>query len=100
MRAKKRMIVVISYVVLILVALISIFPLVYAVMIATKKPVDAFSMSFKWIYTPIFDNFKTLWIEKGFTNYLYNTVVVTGCCVLISVPVSYTHLTLPTTSRV
>ena len=33
MRAKKRMIVVISYVVLILVALISIFPLVYAVMI-------------------------------------------------------------------
>ena len=36
------MIVVISYVVLILVALISIFPLVYAVMIATKKPVDAF----------------------------------------------------------
>lgn len=53
------MIVVISYVVLILVALISIFPLVYAVMIATKKPVDAFSMSFKWIYTPIFDNFKT-----------------------------------------
>lgn len=86
MRAKKRMIVVISYVVLILVALISIFPLVYAVMIATKKPVDAFSMSFKWIYTPIFDNFKTLWIEKGFTKYLYNTVVVTGCCVLISVP--------------
>ena len=68
MRAKKRMIVVISYVVLILVALISIFPLVYAVMIATKKPVDAFSMSFKWIYTPIFDNFKTLWIEKGFTK--------------------------------
>jgi len=86
MRAKKRMIVVISYVVLILVVLISIFPLVYAVMIATKKPVDAFSMSFKWIYTPIFDNFKTLWIEKGFTKYLYNTVVVTGCCVLISVP--------------
>ena len=39
MRAKKRMIVVISYVVLILVALISIFPLVYAVMIATKKEV-------------------------------------------------------------
>ena len=74
MRAKKRMIVVISYVVLILVALISIFPLVYAVMIATKKPVDAFSMSFKWIYTPIFDNFKTLWIEKGFTKYLYNTL--------------------------
>ena len=72
MRAKKRMIVVISYVVLILVALISIFPLVYAVMIATKKPVDAFSMSFKWIYTPIFDNFKTLWIEKGFTKYFYN----------------------------
>ena len=86
MRAKKRMIVVISYVVLILVALISIFPLVYAVMIATKKPVDAFSMSFKWIYTPIFDNFKTLWIEKGFTKYLYNTVIVTCCCVLISVP--------------
>ena len=24
--------------------------------------------------------------EKGFTKYLYNTVVVTGCCVLISVP--------------
>ena len=42
MRAKKRMIVVISYVVLILVALISIFPLVYAVMIAKKNRLTHF----------------------------------------------------------
>lgn len=62
------MIVVISYVVLILVALISIFPLVYAVMIATKKPVDAFSMSFKWIYTPILIILKPFGLKKDLQN--------------------------------
>ena len=86
MRTKRRIIIAASYIVLILVALISIFPIVYAVMIATKQPVDAFSTSFTWIYKPIFDNFKTLWIERGFTKYLCNTLIITGCCVLISVP--------------
>lgn len=86
MKTKRKMIVAFSYIVLILVAVISVFPIVYAVMIATKQPVDAFSTSFTWIYKPIFDNFRTLWIERGFTKYLYNTLIITGCCVLISVP--------------
>lgn len=86
MKKKRRAIVVLSYIILIIIALISVFPLLYAFMIATKQPVDAFSTSFDWIYTPIFDNFYSLWVERGFTEYLKNTVIVTLCCVLISVP--------------
>ena len=51
MKRKRRAIVIFSYIVLIMIALISIFPIVYAFMIATKQPVDAFSTSFEWIYT-------------------------------------------------
>lgn len=86
MKRKKRAIVIISYIILIIVALVSVFPIIYAFMIATKQPVDAFSTSFEWIYTPSFHNFYSLWVEKGFTEYLKNTAVVTLCCVLISVP--------------
>lgn len=86
MKAKKRMILIMSYVILIFVAVVSVFPIIYTIMIATKEPVEAFSTSFQWIYTPIFDNFKTLWVDKGFTEYLFNTLIVTGSCVLISVP--------------
>ena len=86
MKTKKRLIVVLSYVILIMVALISVCPVIYTIMIATKQPVDAFSTSFSVIYTPVFDNFYSLWVERGFTKYLFNTLVVTGCCVLISVP--------------
>lgn len=86
MKKKRRAVVAFSYIVLIIIALISVFPLIYAFMIATKQPVDAFSTSFAWIYTPIFDNFYSLWVERGFTEYLKNTLIVTGCCVLISVP--------------
>ena len=86
MKRKRRAIVIFSYIVLIMIALISIFPIVYAFMIATKQPVDAFSTSFEWIYTPSFDNFYSLWVERGFTEYLKNTAIVTLCCVLISVP--------------
>ena len=86
MKTKKRLIVVLSYVILIMVALISVCPVIYTIMIATKQPVDAFSTSLSVIYTPVFDNFYSLWVERGFTKYLFNTLVVTGCCVLISVP--------------
>lgn len=86
MKRKRRVIVAVSYVVLIIIALVSIFPIVYTFMIATKQPVDAFSTSFQWIYTPSFDNFYSLWVERGFTEYLKNTLIVTGCSVLISVP--------------
>ena len=86
MKTKKRLIVVLSYVILIMVALNSVCPVIYTIMIATKQPVDAFSTSFSVIYTPVFDNFYSLWVERGFTKYLFNTLVVTGCCVLISVP--------------
>ena len=86
MKRKRRAIVIFSYIVLIMIALISIFPIVYAFMIATKQPVDAFSTSFEWIYTPSFDNFYSLWVERGFTEYLKNTAIVTLCCVFISVP--------------
>lgn len=86
MRRKKITKLTISYIVLVLLAVISIFPVVYTFMIATKQPVDAFSTQFKWIFKPTFNNFYTLWIERGFTKYLKNTLIITLWCVAISVP--------------
>lgn len=85
MRRKRIIKTTFSYVVLVLLAIISVFPIVYTFMIATKEPVEAFSTSFKWIFKPTFDNFYTLWIERGFTGYLKNTLAVTFWCVAISV---------------
>jgi multiple sugar transport system permease protein len=88
MQKKKTFLIAMSYIALLLIAIFAVFPLVYAFMIGTKNPVDAFSIPFRWIYTPTFENFKTLWIERGFTFYLKNTVVVTVSSVLISVPLA------------
>jgi multiple sugar transport system permease protein len=88
MNKRKKILVGISYAALVLVAILAVFPLLYAFMIGTKKPVDAFSTVFQWIYVPTFENFKTLWVERGFTFYLKNTAIVTVCSVLISVPLA------------
>ncbi len=85
---KKKRGVLASYTLLAVIALISIFPLIYALMISLKNPVDAFTAEFRWIFKPHFDFYKTLWIEKGFTKYLANTAIVTVSCVLISVPMA------------
>lgn len=86
MKRKRILTVAFSYFALLLIAIVSIFPLVYTFMIATKQPVEAFSTTFKWIFKPTFDNFHTLWIERGFTAYLKNTLIITVSCVAISVP--------------
>lgn len=86
MKKKQTLKVALSYIVLLIIAIVSVFPLIYTFMIATKQPVEAFSTNFKWIFKPTFDNFRTLWIERGFTEYLKNTLIITLSCVLISVP--------------
>lgn len=86
MKRRRTLRVTISYFALVLIAIVSIFPLVYTFMIATKQPVEAFSTTFKWIFKPTFENFYTLWIERGFTAYLKNTLIITVSCVVISVP--------------
>ncbi|MDO4273850.1 MAG: carbohydrate ABC transporter permease [Eubacteriales bacterium] len=86
MKRKRTLTVTFSYLALLLIAVVSVFPLVYTFMIATKQPVEAFSTTFQWIFKPTFENFHTLWIERGFTAYLKNTLIVTVSCVLISVP--------------
>lgn len=88
MHKKKSFIIVMSYAALILIAVFAVFPLLYAFMIGTKKPVDAFSTPFQWIYLPTFENFKTLWVDRGFTFYLKNTAIISVSSVLISVPLA------------
>ena len=88
MRKTRMLTTIVSYLLLIFIAVISIFPLVYAFMISVKSPVDAFSAQFQWIFKPDFDNYVTLWVERGFTKYLKNTLIITSVCMLVSVPIA------------
>ncbi len=73
-------------VVLAVFAVVSVFPLVYALAISLKKPVDAFTTHFTWIFEPTFEYYRTLWVDRGFSEYLVNTMIVAVASVVISVP--------------
>jgi len=65
---------------------ISVFPIYYTLSISLKSPVDAFTSTFKWRFTPTFEFHKTLWVDRGFAQYLVNSLVIALTTVLISVP--------------
>jgi multiple sugar transport system permease protein len=76
------------YAILLIFCIIAIFPLLYALSISLKNPVDAFTTHFKWIFNPSFEYHKTLWVERGFVKYLLNSLFIALSTVVISVPLA------------
>lgn len=79
-----------SYALLLLFCVIAVFPIFYAFSISLKSPVDAFTSQFKWTFVPTFEYYKMLWVDRGFTKFLYNSLFVALSTVLISVPIATT----------
>lgn len=79
-----------SYALLIVFCVIAVFPIFYALSISLKNPVDAFTAHFKWNFVPTFEYYKMLWVERGFTKYLFNSLFIAVSSVLISVPIATT----------
>ena len=67
--------------------LLAALPIVWTAVISLRHYVDAFSTPIKWLVPVTLDNYSQLWIQRGFTQNFFNTVVVTTGTVVISLSV-------------
>jgi multiple sugar transport system permease protein len=77
-----------AYIILILIAAVSVLPFYYVFSIATKAPADAFSTTFKWVWKPTLDNFRQLFIEDNFLFYFKNSMIIAVLSMFVSVPLA------------
>jgi multiple sugar transport system permease protein len=61
-----------------------LFPIVYSFMTSWKKPVDAFSIPPKWIFTPTTENYEMVLRRADFTKVYLNSLVVTAGSTLLA----------------
>lgn len=62
-------------------------PVVWTAIISLRQYVDAFAMPIKWLAPITFENYRGLWLDKGFYQNFMNTVIVTVGTVTISLSV-------------
>ena len=67
--------------------LLAALPIVWTAVISLRHYVDAFSTPIKWLVPLTLDNYSRLWLERGFTQNFFNTVVVTTGTVVVSLSV-------------
>ena len=67
--------------------LLAALPILWAAVISLRPYVDAFAAPLKWFAPITFENYTTLWIDKGFYRNAINTVVVTLGTVALSLSV-------------
>ena len=67
--------------------LLAALPIVWTAVISLRHYVDAFSTPIKWLVPVTLDNYSQLWIQRGFTQNFFNTVVVTTGTVVVSLSV-------------
>lgn len=94
-----------TYATLILWIVVSLAPVVWAVLQSFKKPPDIFAIPPKWFFSPTLENFRNLFSQTGsaFLRYLLDSLVVTvGTVVvtlLVSLPGAYALAFLPLRHR-
>lgn len=80
---------IILYVILILAAVSSIFPLVWLVDFSLCKSGDLFGSNIlKWPSPPQFQNYKTAWVDGKIPQFLFNSVFVNVITVILTVLLS------------
>lgn len=67
--------------------LITLIPVVWAVLTSFKRPVDAFAVPPELFFPPTFAFHHEVWVDKGFWRYLVNSAVVSASVVAISVSI-------------
>lgn len=65
----------------------SILPIAWTAIISLRHYVDAFSVPVKWTAPITFENYQTLWVDKGFYRNFLSTAIVTVGTVSISLTV-------------
>ncbi len=76
------------YLLLIFISFFAFFPILNGVLISFKKPVDAFTIPPKIIFTPTMENHKYIWSNDDFSKYFINSLIISLITVAISVPLA------------
>lgn len=88
-RSKVKVSNIILYASLVLVAVSSLFPLVWLVDFSLCKSGDLFGANIlKWPSPPQFQNYKTAWVDGKIPQFLFNSVMVNVVTVVITVTLS------------
>ncbi|MCB9943904.1 MAG: carbohydrate ABC transporter permease [Geminicoccaceae bacterium] len=66
---------------------INLMPIFWAFLTSIKLPVDAFAVPPRFVFTPTFEFHRQVWVEKDFTGFLVNSVIIAVATVCISVPI-------------
>ncbi|MCF7934670.1 MAG: carbohydrate ABC transporter permease [Spirochaetia bacterium] len=69
----------------IIASLVCIFPIYEMISTSLKYDVDAFSLPPKWIFTPTFDNYTSIFVSSNFGRYFINSVLVALLATFFSV---------------
>jgi multiple sugar transport system permease protein len=64
------------YTVLVILALVALFPLYMMLQTSLKRQVDIMSSEPTWIFTPTWSNYETIFTQQHFDRYLTNSIVV------------------------
>jgi len=70
-----------------LFTIFSLTPIVWALLISIREPIDAFSIPPKILVEPTFRYHGEIWLERGFLGFFVNSAIIAAGTVLISVPV-------------
>ena len=76
----------VAYLVLIVTALVFLYPVYHVVTTSFKHTVDAFSMPPKWIFKPTLQYHLHIWTKEPFFRYLVNSLIIAIGTVVVSVP--------------
>ena len=71
-----------------------VFPIIWMILASLKSNADVYDASRTFIFTPILDNYQTVFGEQSFLKYFGNSLIVatasTGLSLAIGVPAAYT----------
>ena len=66
---------------------LSLIPILWAFLTSIKNPVDAFTVPPTFIFEPTLQFHYQVWFEHGFWSFMMNSIIVSVCTVVVSVPI-------------
>jgi len=77
MRAQRRTINVLAYLIATMAILLTLFPIVWIFTISIKTQRDAFAMPPVWVFEPVWNSYGQVWETPGFVKAFLNSIIVT-----------------------
>ena len=88
-RRNKALMDAVTYVLLSLFSLIILLPILWMIRFSFTTKFIAYAIPPVWFFKPILDNYRSLFVDYGFSNFFVNSIVVSVCSTIIAVPVAF-----------